>query len=115
MPLVEIKCSGCKRVFKSSGGLTRHTPSCAWLKQIRMEEHRRSISNIRDEALPPESAVAHGMESIAQRREETNNPVFPYPTLADALTGVVSSFLEMLSVTNPCSRKRLSLVSYVRP
>jgi len=98
MPLVEIKCSGCKRVFKSSSGLKRHTPSCAWLKQSRMEEHRRAISAIRDEA-PPET-VAHGMEYISRQREETHNPVFPYPSLADAVTAVVCFFLEMLSVTD---------------
>ena len=106
MPLVEIKCSGCKRVFKSSGGLKRHTPSCAWLKQTRMEEHRRSISNIIDEATPPELNMAHGMESIGRQREESQNPVFPYPTLADAVTAVVSFFRVVL--TNPCSRKRVS-------
>ena len=100
MPPVEIKCSGCKRVFKSSGGLKRHTPSCAWLRQIRMEEHRSSISNIREEEPPPESNVAHGMESIARQREETQNPVFPYPTLADAATGVVGLSLELLSVVS---------------
>ena len=99
MPLVINKCSGCQRVFKSSGGLKRHTPSCAWLKQNRMEQHRSSISNITDEALPPESNVAHGMEDIARQREDTQNPVFPYPTLADAVTGVVSFVLDMLSVT----------------
>jgi hypothetical protein len=108
MPLVEIKCSGCKRVFKSSGGLKRHTPSCAWLKQSRMEEHRSSISNIRDEATPPESNMPHGMESIERQREETQNPVFPYPTLADAVTAVVSFFLVL--VTRSCSRKTYKYV-----
>ena len=63
-----------------------------------MEEHRSSISNIREEEPPPESNVAHGMESIARQREETQNPVFPYPTLADAVTGVVGLSLALLSV-----------------
>lgn len=98
-PLVpeQLTCWGCKRIFKISRTLKQHSKSCAWIKQSQREASKFLGPRIEDieigDLLSTEenlgSAFESAQNSINQNRQNSGNDLLPYPTLTDAVVGLV--------------------------
>ena len=96
MSLVALICGACQRSFRTQKGLNSHVKSCAWVAQEKLNAYRELVDSRRaacssSHAVP--SGSAPGMHDIDKERDDSANPFFPYPGMADALNGVVFDYL----------------------
>ena len=91
----QLTCADCSRAFKLTRTLAQHRKSCAWVKQRQREAARDKQTEENEEEeeenRPSDFEAAHRI--ISTDRLESGNEVFPYPTVLDAVVGLVSSHL----------------------
>ena len=114
---IQLTCVDCTRIFKLTRTLAQHRKSCAWVKQRQREAAR--VNPIDDNRMqesetlensPSGFEAAHGV--ITEAREQSGNAVYPYPTLLDAVVGLVSPEVcsgsvigSTTSLVDDCGRK----------